>query len=257
MNLVVSADPAVSNFSSFFNQMSDQTFESPIRSLLNTKLNATTNQLIFDLQQVPHPSDTQPNWMAKATAELQGCLFPQHCTNQPKQPSLAPYDRKCLRIRPHNERAAGSELSQRGDRKALYVSRNELVSHQDARCTKPDEQCTFALCRVFLGYLMEHPGLERLGRDCVDPACDVPPECPLPGQDAATSDVSSQCRLLKGEAVDVSVPLRFDVNLELYCEEERTHPGRCEPTKNRFDCLCCCLGWLSCCGVTLYARMNI
>ncbi|KAJ8598455.1 hypothetical protein CTAYLR_006858 [Chrysophaeum taylorii] len=104
-----------------------------------------------------------------------------------------------------NQTVGGVELAFYGEPRPAYVSDNARVEHRDARCVTPDDLCAFSLVRLLRGF-------------AVKPAS---PEA----QKALAALVASARVLTKGECVDVSFPLRNDVNLAIWCQAEKARPG--------------------------------
>lgn len=101
------------------------------------------------------------------------------------------------------------------------------MEHRDARCVLEHETCSFALVRTMIGYRVSSPHLAAALR-CIDDENDLSTSSQWLGCPAGVAEAADQqpggrqrnSRLLKGEGVDVSLPTRRDVNLQLWCEQE-------------------------------------
>ena len=156
---------------------------------------------------------------------------------------VLPCARRSLRI--DKDESGGGILQVHAEPKHLFVSNNAGVEHRDARCVLAHETCSFALVRTLLGYRVTSARMGAALRCCDEDAEDDATFDPataacelLAGADSSfssstTSGMTSRSRdksirssrLLKGEGVDVSLPTRRDVNLQLWCEEEASAPG--------------------------------
>eukprot|EP01052_Picozoa_sp_SAG31_P058237 SAG31_NODE_17681_length_661_cov_1.469751_2_plen_184_part_01 len=141
----------------------------------------------------------------------------------PMAGTVLPCDRRSLRIsraQHGTEKAAedtgGASLTIRAGRpQPLFVSNNSGVEHRDSRCVLPEETCSFALVRAFIGYELYNPKLAGL-QSPGGMAFQHDPSTSLSAN--SVGGMHSTRRLLKGEGIDVSLPTQRDINLQLWID---------------------------------------
>ncbi|KAJ1448404.1 hypothetical protein M885DRAFT_539219 [Pelagophyceae sp. CCMP2097] len=138
----------------------------------------------------------------------------------------APRARRDMSIRPTE---AGVALEFSGLARRAFVSDNALVSHRDARCVADEDVCTFSLVRLLCGFAVtpQTPEAEKALKWLRAHAdeCDEGDDDGVVADDVADGGSRAGAVLCKGEGVDVSFPLRDDVNLALWLESEAEAPG--------------------------------
>ncbi|KAJ1454744.1 hypothetical protein M885DRAFT_232076 [Pelagophyceae sp. CCMP2097] len=135
----------------------------------------------------------------------------------------APRARRDMSIRPTE---AGVALEFSGLARRAFVSDNALVSHRDARCVADEDVCTFSLVRLLCGFAVtpQTPEAEKALK-WLRAHADEGDDDDVVADDVADGGSRAGAVLCKGEGVDVSFPLRDDVNLALWLESEAEAPG--------------------------------
>ena len=203
-------DPSVSNFAALLRARDPAALSEELRARLNAATSALAAEIDGAVSGSVSPSEASVfDGVREMLRQLQ----------LPAEAEVLPCKRRSLAI--SKDEAGGGVLRPHGDSLQLFVSNNEGVEHRDARCVLPEETCSFALVRAMIGYRVRSPGLATALAAVADDATAEDATCPGPGQAGRSPD----SRLLKGEGVDVSLPTRRDVNLQLWCAGEADEQG--------------------------------